>query len=75
MTESGNPYDEFVDESKYFVLYPDHQTFILLELKIKKLKTSLGNEANGKVTSFLSEHKYEPVNESFLIGLVNAMNQ
>jgi hypothetical protein len=75
MVETGNPYDEYVDESKYFILYPDGKTFHELPMRVKPLREMLNSEAGGKAAAYLKEHRYEFVNPDFLIGLVNAMNQ
>lgn len=75
MVESGNPYDEYVDESRYFILFPDGTTFHELPMRVKPLREMLSGEANGKAAAYLKEHRYEFVNPDFLIGLVTAMDQ
>lgn len=75
MVESGNPYDEYVDESRYFILYPDGTTFHELPMRMKPLRELLSGEANGKAAAYLKEHRYEFVKPDLLVGLVTAMNQ
>ena len=75
MVESGNPYDEYVDESRYFILYPDGTTFHELPMRMKPLREMLSGEAGGKAAAYFKEHRYEFVNPDFLVGLVTAMNQ
>ena len=75
LTEIGNPYNEYIDESRYFILYPDGKTFVQPELKVKPLKSDLANAAEGKASAYLSAHRYETVNEAFLVSMVKAMNQ
>ncbi|MFI5155958.1 MAG: carboxypeptidase-like regulatory domain-containing protein [Chitinophagales bacterium] len=75
MVESGNPYDEYVDQSRYFILYPDGTTFHELTMKMKALRELLSNEGGGKAGAYLKEHRYDPVNEEFLVTLVTEMNK
>jgi hypothetical protein len=75
MVESGNPYDEYVDESRYFILYPDGTTFHELPMRMKPLREMLSFEAVGKAAAYFKDHRYEFVNPDFLVGLVTAMNQ
>ena len=58
-----------------FILYPDGSTFHELTMKMKALRELLTNEAGGKAGAYLKEHRYDPVNEEFLISLVTMMNQ
>jgi hypothetical protein len=74
MVESGKNYDEYVDEAKYYVLPADEKQIIPVELKKKAIKGAFPNEQE-KVNSYVSAHKNDFINESFLIGLVNSLNQ
>jgi hypothetical protein len=75
MVESGNPYDEYVDESRYFILYPDGTTFHELPMRMKPLRELLSSEAGGKAAAYLKEHRYDFVKPELLVGLISAMNQ
>ncbi len=74
MVESGNPYDEYLDESFYFLQPPGDQPFKLITvLKVRALKEMLG--ADPKAAAWLSKHKYDPVDEQFLKSMVDYMDQ
>ena len=74
MVESGKNYDEYIDEATYYVLPADEKQVIAVELKKKSIKGAFPNE-QGKVNSYLSAHRDDFINEAFLIGLVNDLNQ
>jgi hypothetical protein len=74
MTESGNPYDEYVNEYQYYLVLPGGKDFKKLVLKKKAIKETLNMEA-AKVNSYFSQHGDDEINEDFLIGLTLFINQ
>jgi len=74
MTSTGNPYDEYIDEHKYYLLTPDENKFELPKLTKKSIKGALKNEQQ-KVDDYFSQHKAEVVDETFLKNLVDYLNQ
>jgi hypothetical protein len=75
MVESGKNYDEYVDDYQYYLLLPGGKTGKKLpELKIKALSKMLNSES-PVAAAYLSAHKYDPVDEAFLLDMVRAMNQ
>jgi hypothetical protein len=74
MVESGKNYDEYIDEATYYVLPAGEKPVVTVELKKKSIKSAFPGEQE-KVNSYLSDHKNDFINESFLIGLINNLNQ
>jgi hypothetical protein len=74
LTESGKDYNEYVDNATYFIVFPDKQSFRTIELKKKAIKDVLNKDIK-KVNKYFSDHNDEFVTESFLVGLVNYLNQ
>ena len=73
LSESGKPYDEYSDEYKYYVVFPDNKGFKEVTLKTNVIKDVFGE--NQKANEFISEHKGSAVDENYLIDLVNYLNQ
>jgi hypothetical protein len=74
LIESGHNYDEFIDETIYFLVFPDGTTLKTIPLKKNGIKENLSNE-KPKVDNYFSENKNLPVNEAFLTGLIKTLNQ
>ena len=74
MVETGKNYDEYVDEATYYVLPAGEKQVVTVELKKKSIKGAFPNEQE-KVNSYLSDHRNDFINESFLIGFINNINQ
>jgi hypothetical protein len=72
MVESGNNYDEYVDESEYYLVMPGGAAK-KVELKKKSIREALA-EAKQKTDDFFSVHRSDDINENFLIGLVGSLN-
>ncbi len=70
--ESGNKYDEYVDENKYFILSPKKE-LMKIDFKKKSIEEKLENESL-KVESFFTEHKKEKLNEEFVKNLLQFLN-
>jgi hypothetical protein len=73
MTSTGNPYDEYIDEHKYYLLTPADNKFELSKLNKKSIKGALKNEQQ-RVDDYFSQHKAEIVDEAFLKNLVDYLN-
>jgi len=73
LTESGNNYDEYVDEYTYYILFPGGKQFSKVELKKKSIKEVLMKEEK-KVKSFFSQHGSDDLDEFFLMALVASLN-
>ncbi len=74
LTESGTPYDEYVDEATYIVVMPGGKEFNVIVFKKKALKEIFSQDA-GKVNNYFSDHSDDNVDESFVTGLVNFLNK
>ena len=73
MTESGNPYDEYVDNNIYYVVLPGGIKARRLEMNKKYIKSILPEE-NYRVNEFFSKHRYDEINETLLKDLINYLN-
>ena len=74
LMESGNPYDEYVDDEQFYLMLPEGKEFKPLSLKPKSIRTALkGNDR--KVNDYFYQHAGENIDDSFLKGLVDYVNQ
>ena len=73
MVESGTNYDEYVDASEYYIVMPGGKEFKKVELKKKQFKEVL-SAVKPKTESYFSSHKDADADETFLAGLINAVN-
>ncbi len=73
MTESGNPYDEYIDNNTYYVVLPGGLKARRLEMSKKYIKSILPEETN-KVNEFFSRHRYDEINETLLKELISYLN-
>ncbi|HLY69386.1 MAG TPA: carboxypeptidase-like regulatory domain-containing protein [Puia sp.] len=74
LTESGNNYDEYLDEFRYYVLQVGAKDYKEIELKKKSIKSVLSNQTD-KVNAYFSQHADDSIDESFLKGLIIFLNQ
>ena len=72
LTESGKNYDEYADDDSYYIALPGAKEYKPVTLTKKSIKKSVGE--NPKAESYVSEHKYDNVDEHFMLELVQAMN-
>jgi hypothetical protein len=72
LTESGNPYDEYVDAPAYYICYKGEFRPVLL--KFKSIKSDLKEESK-KVNDFYADHLNDEVDENYLKGMVIYINQ
>jgi hypothetical protein len=73
MVESGHNYDEFIDDSEYYISVPGSDAFKQVELKKKSIREAL-HAAKSKVDAFFSAHRGEDITESFLTQLLASLN-
>ena len=69
LVETGKNYDEYVDTDEYYIVSPDGVKKI--DLTKKSIIKTLGND---KVKTYFSKHGDDDINESFIHGLVEFMN-
>ncbi len=74
MVETGNNYDEYVDNVQYYIVSPGGKEYQPVELKKKSVRSALP-AAKTKVEEFLSQHKNDDVNETFLKELIDYLNK
>lgn len=74
MVETGNNYDEYIDNVQYYVVSPGGKEYQPVELKKKSVRASLPN-AKAKVEEYLSQHKNDDINETFLKDLIEYVNK
>jgi len=70
--ESGNKFDEYIDDQAYFILSPK-QELIKISFKKKNIEKVLDNESS-KVDTFFSQHKNEVLDENFVKELLRYLN-
>lgn len=73
LTESGNNYDEYVDTETYFWVAGKDSAGIF-ELKKRSIKNVFTGE-KSRVDSWFSKHKIDDINDKFLKGLVDYLNE
>jgi len=73
ITSTGNNYDEFIDSYEYYLILPGGKGYTSLKLKKKAIREALASAA-PKVDDYLSRHGKDEINEAFLVGLVNQLN-
>ena len=71
--QSGNPNDEYVDESQYYIVRPNEENSRIV-FKPNDIKNILVAQKE-KVKAYFNEHSDEPVDEFFLTGLINSLNK
>src|ERR1700722_465715 len=74
MTESGNAYDEHVDEFHYYISAIGSKDYKEVEFKKKSIKAVLFTETD-KLNNYFSQHSEDPIDETFLKGLITFLNQ
>lgn len=70
LTYSGNNFDEYVDDNEYFIVMPGGKLYAVVKLKKSSIRTALGDKADR----YLAAHRDQGINEAFLTGLVNWLN-
>jgi len=72
LTESGNPYDEYADTYKYYIIYKDEVRPV--ELKIASIKKAM-KENISQVKGFYADHILDEVDETYLTDIVEIVNR
>jgi hypothetical protein len=73
LVETGNNYDEYLDLPQYYIIPPGGKIFYPVELSKKSLRSAL-QESKPKVETFISSHKNDPIDETYVKNLVDALN-
>lgn len=74
ITSSGNNYDSYVDEGEYYIVKVPGGQPQKVGLKRRAIKNAFGAEAN-KASKYMEAHDSDEVDDNFLKGLGEAMNQ
>jgi hypothetical protein len=74
ITSSGNNYDEYVDESAYYILNVKTNQLQKIALKSKAIKQALTADAD-KLKAFNTEHGDDDINEAYLKDLGDYLNK
>lgn len=75
LMESGNPYDEYVDAEQYYVVLPEGKEFRpLSSLKSKAIRAAFKGQEK-KVNEYFDQHADQNIDEFFLKGLTDYINQ
>ena len=74
LTSTGNNYDEFLDDNRYFVYSEKDKSFAAVDLKKKSIKSVLENE-KPKVDVWFSQNGNADIDETFLKGVINFLNK
>jgi hypothetical protein len=72
--ETGNDYDEYVDNYDYYVIFPGDRVYKRILLKTKSIKDILSME-HSKIKSYFSDHWESNIDEAFLKGLILYIDQ
>ena len=74
LTSSGNNYDEYVDDSSYYVYDVKTNTLQKIALKKKALKDGFTKDAD-KLNKFVSDHSSDTIDDFYLSSLGSYMNE
>ncbi len=74
LIQTGNPYDEYIDESEYNITKPNSSTSRIITLKPKDIKNVLVSQKE-KVNAYFKEHRNDAIDENFLVNLINYINK
>jgi hypothetical protein len=69
IAESGNKYDEYVDEWTYYIILPGQKDFRKIDFKKKTILQALTTE-EVKVDAYFSAHKNQMIDEELLKNLI-----
>ena len=72
--QTGHDYDEYKDESQYYIVRQSTGISENIILKPKVMKAVL-KDNKEKVDVYFSQHKSDPIDEIFLVGLITYLNQ
>ena len=72
LTQTGNPYDEYVDSHKYYIVYNGEARPV--ELKFSSIKKAL-KENSSKAKDYYASHLMDEIDEAYLSAIVEYVNQ
>jgi hypothetical protein len=72
LVETGKNYDEYVDNTQYYIGFKSSGGFRKVELTKKSLRKALG--PNPKMDVFFNQHKEDLIDDNYLRGLVDFLN-
>jgi hypothetical protein len=71
LVETGNPYDEYVDSHKYYIVYKGEVRPV--ELKFSSIKKALKENAS-MAKDYYANHVLDEIDEAYLAGIVEYVN-
>jgi hypothetical protein len=71
LTESGNPYDEYVDSHKYYIVYKGEVRPV--ELRFSSIKKAL-KENSSLAKDYYANHIFDEIDEAYLSSIVDYVN-
>jgi hypothetical protein len=71
LTESGNPYDEYMDSHKYYIVYKGEVRPV--ELKFSSIKKAL-KENSSMAKDYYANHVMDEIDEAYLSGIIEYVN-
>jgi hypothetical protein len=74
LVETGNNYDEYVDNLQYYIVAPGGKTFQPIELKKKSIRSAFP-ASKAKVEEFFSQHKDDDITEALVQELIAHVNK
>lgn len=73
LTSTGHDYDEYVDQFYYFLI--DLQTNEIRQFEPRKKSIrEVAGEDRPKVEKYISQHRYDNIDDKYITGLVNYLN-
>ncbi len=73
-SRSGNDYDEYQDQYSYYIVDHRKMQVLVFELSKKSLRKSLYAE-DAVLEKYFREHKWQPVDEPYLVHLAELVNK
>ena len=73
LIQSGKNYDEYVDESEYYIVLPGNKEVRKVGLTRKSLKEIFKQDMT-RLRRYYTEHSGEAFDENYVAGLVNFLN-
>jgi len=70
----GNNYDEYQDIITYYLLDQKKEEAVIFELTKKSIRKTLSSES-AAVEQYIKDHKYDDVDESYTVHLLERLNQ
>ncbi|HEX5151620.1 MAG TPA: hypothetical protein VFW07_09220 [Parafilimonas sp.] len=72
--QTGKEYNEYKDDNKYYVVDESNNTITQLSLKPREIKAFFASQKQ-EVDIYFKQHKNDEIDDRFLAGLVNSLNQ